>query len=387
MSDLQLLFLVLAALYGWECACWLPRGAVAFTTWLGRCWRVAHPGALLGNQRAGFIFAAPLPPLGTLLTANQFPLSLSPQGVLAFVSTTANPGWRPAQTGRFARWEDVRTVRAQARKLVVNGEVWWTAPSPILARRWADELARLAKLAPGVRGQAVNEAAEAGFDEKAAGKRWHEFLAQARALRGLGNALVVYVFAAAPAVIWHLGLRLSWLGLLAGLLALMIACATLFRRAHRILFPEATDERFTHTLTIALSPANAMRAHDALSRPLLEGFHPLAVAKLLLPPAGFREFARRTLLDLRHPALPRCPSHDPVSCETEAFWRTTVRDAAERLLRREGIQPDDLCCPPKPADAQCRAYCPRCQAQFTTLAGECADCGGLALVALEIKAG
>ena len=33
MSDLQLLFLVLALLYGWECACWINRGSVAFRSW------------------------------------------------------------------------------------------------------------------------------------------------------------------------------------------------------------------------------------------------------------------------------------------------------------------------------------------------------------------
>jgi len=84
--------------------------------------------------------------------------------------------------------------------------------------------------------------------------------------------------------------------------------------AHRALYPHAEDERFTHTLTIALAPTSALRAHDALSRPLVEMFHPLAVAKVLLPEGRFREFARPVLLDIRHPALPLCPSDD--SCAT-----------------------------------------------------------------------
>jgi hypothetical protein len=178
---------------------------------------------------------------------------------------------------------------------------------------------------------------------------------------------------------------LSWLGLLAGLFALAIATATLFRRAHRALYPDAEDERFTHTLTIALSPANAMRAHDALSRPLLEEFHPLAVAKVFLPEAGFHDFARRVLLDLRHPALPDCPSEDAAARRAEFFWRTVLREAAEAMLKRSGLQPDDLCRPPKPADESCRAFCPRCLAQFTSTTGHCADCGGLELVAFNAR--
>jgi hypothetical protein len=379
MSDLQLLFLVLAALYGWECAAWLRRGSVAFTTWLGRGWRARHPGTLLGNQRGGFIFAAPLPPLGTLLTANQFPLSLSPQAALAFVATNVNPGWRATQSGRWLALDTLREARADGKKVVLNGEVWCVAPSTSYARFVAGKVLQVAKLKPLEREKAIRELAAASLDTKTVEKRRQEFRRQAQRLRWLSNALVVYVFAVVPAVLWFVGLRLSWLGLLVGLLALTVAAATLFRRAHRALYPDATEERFTHTLTIALSPANAMRAHDALSRPLLETFHPLAVARVCMRPAEFQNLARSVLLDLRNPARPVSPSGDPATHTAEAFWRGAVRQAAEEMLKRSGIQPDELCRPPKLAEATCRAYCPRCHAQFTTPNGSCADCGGLEL--------
>src|SRR5688572_19472712 len=117
MSDVQLLFLVLAALYGWECACWLRRGSVAFTTWLGRQWHEKPPGALIGNSRGGFVFAPPLPPLGTIFTSRPLPLSVSPDGVLAYVATNVNSGWRPAQGGRFQAFDSLREVRARGKKL------------------------------------------------------------------------------------------------------------------------------------------------------------------------------------------------------------------------------------------------------------------------------
>jgi hypothetical protein len=53
----------------------------------------------------------------------------------------------------------------------------------------------------------------------------------------------------------------------------------------------------------------------------------------------------------------------------------------EQFLKQNGIQPEELCRPPAPTDESCRAFCPRCGAQFTTAKGNCADCGGLALVA------
>lgn len=381
MSDLQLLFLVLAALYVWECAAWLRRGSVAFRTWWGRTWRVAHPGALLGNARGGIVFGAPLPPLGTLLTAQQFPLSLSPEVALAFVSTNVNPGWRPVQSGRWVRFDALREARAAGKKLLVNGEVWLIASSASFARHLAGKLTQIARQVSAQRAATIRELARAQFDEATLQERWHAFQNAVRPVRWLSNALLGYAFGIAPVILWLVGLKWSWHGLLFGLVTLMVATAACARRAHRTLYPDAEDERFTLTLTTALSPANAMRAHDALSRPLLETFHPLAVAKVFLSPPAFREFARRVWLDLRHPALPHVSEACPEARGAEIFWRDALREAAAEFLQRAGIDPAALCHPPARVEATCRAYCPRCQAQFTTAAGTCADCGGLPLVA------
>jgi len=186
-----------------------------------------------------------------------------------------------------------------------------------------------------------------------------------------------------PGLIWYFGFGLTWLGLLLGLLALTIATATFFFRAHRALYPNASDERFTLTLTIALAPSSALRAHDALSRPLLENFHPLAVAKRLLPDNEFRTFARQVLLDLRQPARPWGISEQPEVVATEAYFRSALRSATEEFLNQNGLAPDELGRAPAPADDSCRSFCPRCNAQFTTLSGECADCGGLAVVEFQ----
>src|ERR1043166_864801 len=104
MTDLELLFLVLAVIYLWECACWVNRGSVAFLTWFGRRWRLVHPAGLAGNQKAGFVFPDPLPPLGSLVVANQFPFSLSAEAVLAFVGPAVNPYIRPPQSGKLFRF-------------------------------------------------------------------------------------------------------------------------------------------------------------------------------------------------------------------------------------------------------------------------------------------
>jgi len=377
MSDVQLLFLVLAVLYGWECACWLRRGSVIFRTWLGRGWQLAHPGTLLGNQRGGFIFASPLPPLGTLLAASQFPLSLSPDVVLAYVATNVNLDWRPVQSGKIFPFDSLGNVEVKGRKVIAKGEVLLSAPTTGQARHTAEMLKRLSAIPAAKREKAIYEFIRGELDSIAVEQRWKEFRQHSRKLRIVANLLFVYLFTLAPLSIWHFGLGLSWLGLLAGLLALTVTTAVIFHGAHKKLHHAAADERFTHTLTIALSPPNAVRACDALSRPLLETFHPLAVAQVFLPTASFRQFAREVLLDVRHPALPVCSSENPKARATELFARSALRQAVEQMLARNGFDPDDLCHPPAPADASCRAFCPRCGAQFTSTEVMCADCGGL----------
>jgi hypothetical protein len=383
VSDLELLLLVLALLYGWECACWLRRGSVAFRTWLGRGWRVVHPGALLGNQTGGFIFAAPLPPLGTLLTGNPSPLSLSPEGLLAYVAPGVNPGWRPPQPGWFVRFDDLRQVAADGKTVRINGSLRLKVGSPTFAQGLAERLSGLSKLPAAKREAALQQQLEDSLDADAAERRWREFQPHAARLRIATNVLFGYSFVLAPVVFLSFGLRF-WLELVVGLLACTVAIALIFRRAHLAFFPRAEDERFTHFLIVLLSPATSLRAHDLVSRPLLEDFHPLAIAKVLCSEARFRDLAAQVLREIRHPAFPLCPSSEPAAQAAERWARAALQSAVEKLLRRARLDPDQLLAPPAPSDATCRAYCPHCLAQFTTPDARCHDCGGLPLAPLSV---
>lgn len=385
MSDVQVLFAVLAALYLWECACWLRRGGVAVATWLGRGWRLLHPGTLVGNQRGGFVLAAPVPPLGFFLTAHQLPFTLSPAGVLFFVATNVNPGWRAAHGGRFVKFDDLREVRAERRRLIINGETVLRVASPNLARHLAETLLKLKGAGLEERAEAINDFLRSTLDVKEMEKRWDQTRRLVKPIRRLANALFVFLFVLAPLLIWRLGLALSWPGLVIALAALTISTAIYFRRAHRTLFPKLSDDRFTFTLTVALAPMTTMRAHDLLTRPCCETFHPLAVAKVFLGAKEFDAFARRVLLDLRHPPLPISPGGSAEIETTEAHGRAALRAEVERMLRRAGSDLEKLCAAPAPTDEACCAYCPRCEAQFTSASAECADCGGLAVVPLPAK--
>ncbi len=383
MNELELLFLVLAVVYLWECVCWLRRGTVAFLDCWGRSWHPAHPAALMGNQAGGIILANPLPPLGCILTSSQLPLSISPQGVFSYVAQCINPGWRAAQTGKYFSFEAVQKIEASGKQVRVNGELLVKTGSTFLARHLAEQLRLLAKLPVGRRGPAIREMLRESLNAQKVEERLKEFRNRSRWLRKLTNALFVYLFLITPACVLYFGFKRSWIELLAGLLMLTGATALVFARAHKALYPDAREERFTHWFMILFSPATAIRAHDALSRHLLEAFHPLTVAQATLGRDRFCQFARRVLVELRHPCLPLCPTLEPGPQTAEQYARIALLETVEQFLEQKDVDLKELMRPPAPVDETCRSFCPRCGTQFTASEGACADCGGLSLIAFS----
>ena len=379
MTELQLLLLIFTLIYLWECVCWINRGSVGFLTWFGRRWHAAHPASLVGNQSGGFVFAHPLPPLGTILIGNQYPLSISPDAVLAYVAPSVNPGSRPTQSAKLFKFEHIRKVEGLGKKVRINGELLLKVGSATYASHIAQQLDELTKLHPAKREGALKEMARDCFDTKAIIERWDAFRDPIVNIRILTNWLFTYLFIFTPILIWRLGFHMVWPTLLAGLLCFTIATSIFFRRIHKVFHPTAEDDRFTHFLTILLSPATTIRAQDALSRPLLERFHPLAIAKVFCTEDEFRNFASTILRDIRYPALPLCPRNEPLALEAESFSRSLLENTAEEFLKKNNVSIKKLLQPPEPTDPTCASYCPRCLAQFTIIDGKCDDCGGLSL--------
>ncbi len=384
MSDLELLFLVLVVLYGWECACWLPRGSVAWLTWLGARWRLVRPGMLLGNHRGGFVFAPPLPPLGWLISGIESPVSLSPEAIRAGGSTVSlSPvGGDPNQPDRCLSLDDIQKVEADGKRLRINGKLFLKAPSPTLASNLQERLSKLIQAPQTDRGRLVERWCRERFDAQAIASRWAEFQRRARPIRWTANGLFAWLFVVAPLAVCIVGLKLAWLGWLAGLLAFTSVSAFLFRRAHRALYPGAEDERFTHFLIIVLSPVSAIRTADLLSRHLLETFHPLAISRVLCSRESFVQFAEGLWREISFPESGARTANEMASA-VEQYSRAALRRAMESFLKSSGVEPADLVRPPAPADSTCRAYCPRCLAQFTTADTTCADCGGRRLIAFQ----
>ncbi|HEY2951814.1 MAG TPA: hypothetical protein VGK40_04475 [Verrucomicrobiae bacterium] len=380
MGEFQSLLLVLAAIYLAECFVWIRRGALAFGRWWRADFGLCQSGVLWANQRGGLTLANPLPPLGTVFLSAPFPLSLAPDAAYAHSATSLSIGGRPIQTGQHLCFDDFKSIEADGRRVLVNDKLFLLALSPFEARRLAQSLRRLKQLPAKERAAAIREQISESLDQDKISARLEQLKMRARTIRLLSNGLFLYLFVLAPAGVWRLGLaQIVWF-LLGGMLAQTISIAILFQRAHRSLYPDGREERFTPFLTMLLAPPTAIRAGDILSCHLLEHFHPLAVARVLCAPDQFKDFARQILLDLRFPMLPVCPTIEPGPVETERWFRAFHQEAVEKFATRSGLKLDELLKPPEPSEPSNLSYCPRCHAQFVTREGTCADCGGRALV-------
>lgn len=380
MTDLELLFLVLGIIYVWECAFWARRGSVQVRTWWGKRWRLVAPSMWLGNQTGAIVLAQPLPPLGTLLCCNPWPLSISSEAVLAYVPPPVQTSKRSAQSGEFFRFEDIHTIEARGKKAVLNGALFLEAASPSLACRIVEKLKELQQVKRSGRGREIERLLKERFDTRAVEELWEDFRRSTTGLRFVCNLLFAYLFLIAPITIWLFGFGGTWPWLLAGMLGCTLTIATLFHLAHKRSYPSAEDERFSHFIIVLLSPASAVRACDLLARRLLESFHPLTVARVFCHRDEFSGLAREYLRELRYPALPLCPRPEPAALETEQYARSLALRALEKFLRQHQLQPEVLLEVPTANDSTSQAFCPRCLAQFTSPAGNCTDCGGVPLI-------
>src|SRR4029453_19092560 len=103
--------------------------------------------------------------------------------------------------------------------------------------------------------------------------------------------LFMLLFVAAPLAVSLAGVGQSWIALLAGLAALWLPIPVMFLVAHRRLYPGGGGELVSPFTTLLLLAPAAIRACDRLWIDGVARFHPLAVARALLPAEDFRESA------------------------------------------------------------------------------------------------
>jgi len=177
-------------------------------------------------------------------------------------------------------------------------------------------------------------------------------LKSTRWLRRLAIIAFLALFVIAPLVAWQLGFTQIGLVLIAAFLIFNVIIAVVFFRSHRRVQPTARSHRWAHAVVMLVATPSAIRAVDQVSRDLLGGFDPLAVAVRL---AGDDDPAvKRMFRELAHPEGGAAPGK-----RYEAALAAGLRHDEELPEASEGAS----------------SYCPRCLAQFQAGPEECIDCG------------
>jgi hypothetical protein len=340
MSELSELLALLSVLYLLECAQLVPRGAVAVQSILpGRF--AARAAARFGLRRdTGLVLGIPHPPLGLTFVVEPWPVDLGPDGIAG----------RP--------WAAARAAEAAGGQVVVDGATVATLSEPAAAAV-AEALRRIAAVDGKRREKLVDEVLRRRLDGDAVKERVRGFARATRPLRAAENALFLALFAGAPLLVRYGELRPFW-PYVAGLgVAAWAAIAALLAWRH-----ECGPRR---VVALALWPLSAIRASDRLARGLLADVEPLAAATLL-PPAGFRDAARRALAELRHRPTPA------------GWFEQRLERAVIRLVREQKVDPDELFAPPERDSDASRAFCPRCRAQYVRDVACCSSCPEIRLL-------
>lgn len=386
MTDSQQLLLVMIAIYASECAGWCGLHAVIVTS-AGRRFRWAQPGGLFGNAASGLFFKPPFPPLGECFLTQPWTVSVSPHGVLSTVAQCFNRQFRPDSPVVFVSFEELESFQRIDAELRANGRPFCHVATKEVARQIVATVKACRESTASEREEIIREQQRTRFDTDAIAQRLDEFRRACLALRVAENALWCLAFVIGPLVVWRYDWVLTWRYLLVVLVVCVLLVAMRFRSAHQRLHPDERFERRLYTALAVLNPLGAMRSHDIIARELLAGFHPLAVVWVLCEKAAFEDFARRLLLDLRHPLGSDDAPVSEQAAGTESWFRELQFDLCWEFVNRPEVGANDgaavdveeLLAIEPPVDDLARSYCPRCRCQFVMASGACHACGGIRL--------
>ncbi len=383
MSDVEQLLLILGGIYLSECLVWVRLGAVLVASAAGWRYAVRHPLWLAGRGVGGLCPVSVLP-FGAAVIGEQWPCSVSPQGVSAGVTQTINPSGPPTAThDRYVAFDQIASVQAANKDLLINHTLFVQAATRGMARGLASLLKRLKDAQEANREAIIEEALNQATNAPALRRRWRDARASLIGLRVACAALFSEVFIALPAAYRWLALEdYAWWWVL-GFAATLGTVIGLYRRLHRRLYPHDRHERRWQSLLMVVAPTVAMRAAHSMTREIAAGYHALTVVEALCPPAVFRGLARQVLLDAHHPIGSDSATHDPQTQQAQQWFHARLCASLERFVTDRGYNLPQLLAPPTADSAAAKAYCARCGSQFTSTDARCVSCGGRAVVAFD----
>jgi hypothetical protein len=380
LTDTEWIMIVVAAIYLFECACWVRRDTLCLSTILGR-FRALHSPSFMGNERMKLVIGNPSP-LARSFLCEPWPITISPDGIVIPEGMRFDSS---GQTERDAMLFDSlsHAILAVEKEVHYNNGPIAVCSTDEQAKQLAAMIGEVAVANPADRGKLIGEHLDRWTDNAAAAERFAELKRLVATLRSSGLTLFVMMFVIGPAM-YFAPMRRPWPWQVVALYFVFFAISWLltiwdYSVCRKKLLGEPFSQRFRHIGMLFLSPAGAMRSSEVLLRHSMATFHPLAVAAALCTKERFTALARPTLLAVEHPKPGELPS-EPEARRIDEWFRKKHLKRLTALVRRMEIDLDELLEPPKPL-YDSHSYCPRCRNQYVLAEGTCKDCGGVTLVA------
>lgn len=381
MGEIETLFVIFGLVYLAECCLPADKNALVFSP--APFARRLRSGVAI-TPRGALIILNPIPLFATATVRHPAPVSLSVKGVVLCNSLMHDRAHlRPPGENFIAYADIVRLESGKDGRLHINDREFFCGGTE-QATRLASDIGRLSALSktPLYTGAALDKALEdelralfsRRLDAGAAAARQREVFWRTLPTAALGTLLCVYLFAAAPAVMFLSVSPKLWLIMALGLLSVHGLVVLCFWLAHRRLYPAAGEERLKKLLTMLCNPFAAMGSPALLTRNGLAAFHPMIAGFTLLRGRARREFMHRAWAGLAYNTFPNygdAEAHDQLA----AHNRLLMSEAA-RHLAALGVSPEDLLLRP-PKDASARSYCPICLIQYTANHDQCLYCLGV----------
>ncbi len=383
MIDAWPLFAVMGLFYILEGLWWTPSEAVCFSRGLWGQFTCSTPLLVRRDAHHGFILPRHLIANGDRFLTCAWTLSISPDGMgLREWSPAKGLSGRDPSPLRFIPFEGVEALAMVGSRLLHKGKTIANTTSPTAANELLRLLRELENSDSEHRGRRIIETIDRALDHDDARRRMRKMRWILRRVKLVPLLLIANLFVLAPTFVTLFGLSI-WPLPVALHSALSILAVVIFRRAATMLPPRRQEDRFAIVLMLLFFPPSTARYAELLSRDLLSGLHPLAVAAAVLDREAFKNLARDELVELQNDKV----DNDVIvsqSYSVENWFRRTFEKRMLKALERYGLSLEELHQPPCP-EAGAVTYCPRCHAQYRSGFQECIDCDGIDLIPHLVK--
>ena len=352
MRDEHVLVLVYALLYFWQCFHWFRPGAIVLLRRSDRL-RVVSTDPRLESRLGSPVRGAPLPPFPIMTAMAPWPFSIDSERLVAFQERCWTEFPRPVQSADAILLDDIDTVEADGRHILINGERFTTALDEGVALDLVDIIGDTMVAPREGRAEVIREALAATLDVPGAKDALADLEDATRALRVGAQLLFAAAGILAPALILTVGLAEVWFWLLPSVMLLNVKVAFDYRRAHRRVAPELVGERVATFVTMLLFPPETMRAPDYVTRHALAGRHAFAVVDALGENEEGDRFLAFLLRDLQRP-IPPIHGLSVGSEETVRFMRELETELVLQRITPERLESI------KAVEVPSEQHCPRC---------------------------